>query len=112
MLGLTGDNSEFIDFLCSTAGEQMMQENSKSIHLESGNLFYDNFNMRENFYDFLLNQQDQNKFIIKKQIAYYKIFEQYFSGFLQSFDYEEIDDFFIFFLIKTRNIYFKSLMLI
>ena len=33
-------------------------KNSMSIHLESGNLFY-NFNTQKSFYDFLLNQQDE-----------------------------------------------------
>ena len=54
MLGLTGDNSDFIDYLCSTQGEQMLQENSISIHLDTGNLFHDNFNTQESLYDFLL----------------------------------------------------------
>ena len=54
MLGLTGDNSDFIDYLCSTQGEQMLQENSISIHLDTGNLFHDNFNNQESLYDFLL----------------------------------------------------------
>ena len=89
----------------------MMQENSMSIHLESENLFYDNFDTQENFYDFLLNQQDQNKLIIKKKIAYYKSFKQYLSDFLQSFDYEEIDNIDLF-SDKNANIYFTSLMLI
>ena len=88
----------------------MMQENSMSIHLESENLFYDNFDTQENFYDFLLNQQDQNKFITKKKIAYYKSFKQYLSDFLQSFDYEEIDNIDLF-SDKNANIYFTSLML-
>ena len=56
MLGLTGDNSDFIDYLYSMQGEQMLQENSMSIYLDTRNLFYDNFNTQESFYDFILNQ--------------------------------------------------------
>ena len=67
MLGLTRDNSDFIKFLWLSKGEQIMQENSMSIQLESENFFYDNFNTQECFYDFLLNQQDENKLIIKKK---------------------------------------------
>ena len=44
MLGSPHNNSDFIKFLCSSEGEQIMQENSMLIHLESRNLFYDNFN--------------------------------------------------------------------
>ena len=34
---------------------------SMLINLETGNIFHDNFNMKESFYGFLLNQQDENK---------------------------------------------------
>ena len=111
MIGLTGDNSEFIDFLCSSAGKQIMQENSTSIHLESGNLFYDNFNTQESFYDFLLNQQDENKVIIKKKIAYCKTFKQYLHDFSEVLIMKKLINL-IYFLTKTQNIYFTSLMLI
>ena len=47
MLGLTADNSNFIEFLSSKMGDQTMQENSMSIHLENGNLFYDNLTHRK-----------------------------------------------------------------
>ena len=55
----------------------MLQENSMSIHLVTGNLFYDHFNTQESFYDYLLNQQDENKQIIKKKIAYSQPFKSY-----------------------------------
>ena len=57
MLGLTADNSELIEFLCSTKGEQIMQENSMSNHLENGNFFYDNFNTQESFMIFYITNK-------------------------------------------------------
>ena len=48
MPGIDGDESEFFDFLCSPKGEEIMQENSLSIHLKTGNI-YDNFNTQESF---------------------------------------------------------------
>ena len=74
MLGLNNDNSELIDFICYEKGEEIMQENSFSIHVEIGNIFCDNFNTNESFYDFLLAQQDEDKQIIKKRISYFHIF--------------------------------------
>ena len=68
MLRLNGDNSELIAFICSEKGEETMQDNSLSIHVETGNVFYDNFNTNESFNDFLLVQQDENKQIIKTKI--------------------------------------------
>ena len=39
MLGIDGGKSKIIDFLCSPKGEEIMQEISLSIHLETGNIF-------------------------------------------------------------------------
>ena len=50
ILGLTGQNTDLIDYLCSKDGEQLLQESSISIYLETGNIFHDNFNTRESFY--------------------------------------------------------------
>ena len=38
------ENSYFIDFLPSDIGSQMFEENILSIHIETGNIFYDNDN--------------------------------------------------------------------
>ena len=38
-----------------------MTNNSLSIHIESGDIFYDNLNTNENFYGFVLAQQDESK---------------------------------------------------
>ena len=60
MLGIDGDESEFINFLCLPKGEEIMQENSLSIHLKTGNIFYDNFNPQESFYDFFTKPVGSN----------------------------------------------------
>ena len=44
MPGKDCDGSEFIDFLCSPKGEEIMQENSLSIHLETGNTLNQSIN--------------------------------------------------------------------
>ena len=66
-LSLNEDNNEFIYFLCSDNGQNMTNK-SLSIHIEFGNIFYQNFNTNENFYSFLLAQQDNTKAIIGKRI--------------------------------------------
>ena len=52
MLGLNKGNAEIVDFICSQQGEELFQDNSLSIHLQSENIFYDNFNTNKSFYDF------------------------------------------------------------
>ena len=63
-LGLNKDNENFIDFLSSDIGLQIFGENMLSIHIETENIFYDNYNTNESIYSFLLNQQDETKQII------------------------------------------------
>ena len=82
MLNLNKNNSAFINFIWSEKGEEILSSNSHSIHTETGDTFYDNFNTNENFYDFLLAQQDETKKIIKKKISYTYSFEKCIKIFL------------------------------
>ena len=74
---LNEDSNVFISFLCLDHGHNIMTNNSLSIHIESGNIFYQKFNKNENFYSFLLAQQDETKAIIPKRIANHYSFEKY-----------------------------------
>ena len=51
----------FIDFLASDYGSRLMRENNLSIHIESGNLYFNRLNTGESFYDFVLSQKDITK---------------------------------------------------
>ena len=83
MLGLSEDNNEFVSFLGSDHGQRIiLTENSLSIHKESGNIFYENFNTNKNPYNFLLAQQDNTKKFIGKTISYYGQFEKYIKQYL------------------------------
>ena len=79
-LSLNEDNNEFVSFLSLDAGQNMTMNNSLSIHIESWNTFYDNFNTNENFYStaFLLAQQDESKQVIPKQISYHEELPPFF----------------------------------
>ena len=46
-LGLNKDNAGFTDFLSSDIGSQIFRENLLSIHIETRNIFYDNYNTNE-----------------------------------------------------------------
>ena len=65
-----------------------MTQNKLSIHVESGDIFYDNHNTEENFYSFLLSQQNDEAAYVPKKFSYNDTFEKYIS-FLQNFS---IDD--------------------
>ena len=66
-----------------------MTQNKLSIHVESGDIFYDNHNTEENFYSFLLSQQNDEAAYVPKKLSYNNTFEKYITSFLQNFS---IDD--------------------
>ena len=73
-LSLNEANNEFVSFLCADIGQNIMTNNSLSIHVETGDIFYNDFNTRENFYNFLLAQQYESKQFIPKRISYHYSF--------------------------------------
>ena len=71
-----------------------MTQNKLSIHVESGEIFYDNDNTGENFYNFLLSQQNGEAAYVPKNFSYRNSFEAYISSLLQNFsiaDQEKFD---------------------
>ena len=86
-LSIDEDNNEFVSFLCSDRGQNIMTNNSLSIHIESGNIFYQIFNTNENFYIFLLAQQDETKRTIPKRRAYHHSFEKYIKNYFPHFQW-------------------------
>ena len=89
-MSLSEDNNEYVSFLCSDMGQNIMTNNSLSIHIETGDIFYNYFNTRENFYNVLLAQQDELKQFIPKGISYHYSFEKYTCSYLSLFSVDEI----------------------
>ena len=88
-LDLTGTIMNLYLFFALTWSQNMMADNSLSIHIESRNIFYDNFNTNVNFYNFLLVQQDKTKQFILKRTSYHHSFERYMKKFLPAFSLKE-----------------------
>ena len=65
-IGLSPINREFSVFLISDLGRKTMTQNKLSIHVESGHIFYDNHNIGENFYNFLLSQENDEVVYVPK----------------------------------------------
>ena len=70
-----------------------MTNNSLLIHIECGDIFYNDFNTKETFHNFLIAQQDETKQFISKGISYHYSFEKYTRNYFPSFSLEEIDKF-------------------
>ena len=62
-------------------------------HIESGDIFYQNFNIGKNFYNFVLAQQDDQIAPVSKRISYNHSFEKYIQDFLLSFSIDNVKKF-------------------
>ena len=65
-IGLSPINRVFAAFWLSDLGRQTMTQNKISIHVKSGDIFYNNHNTGENFYSFLLSQQNDEAAYVPK----------------------------------------------
>ena len=93
-LSLNEDNNEFVSFLCSDNGQNVMTNNSLSIHIKSGNIFYQNFNTNENVYSFVLAQQDETK-------------EKFIKNYFLSFSSDNIEKFDLFTNKNSKYLLYK-----
>ena len=113
-VGLSPMNRGFEAFLMSDLGRQVMTENKISIHVESRYIFYENHNTGENFYNFLLAQQNDDAAFIPKKLCYRRSFESSISQFLQAFSIDDVEKYDLFthknskYLFYCFNDYIKA----
>ena len=67
-LGPDVDNRKFAAFSLSDLGRQVMTSNRLLIHVETGDIFYENHITGENFYNFLNAQQNKQAAFIPRKI--------------------------------------------
>ena len=70
-------NQKFLEFLTSKFGANLLMKNKMQIHLETGQIFYDNKIMGESLYDFLKKQEDLNKKELKVDVPIDDDFDYY-----------------------------------
>ena len=58
---LNESSKNFLDYLFSGFACEILSKNKMKIHLESGNIYYSNLNLRESIYNFMIVQQDETK---------------------------------------------------
>ena len=77
----------------TSVNKQWLKINKLSIHVELGEIFYDNHNTGENFYNLLLSQQNDEASYAPKNFSYRNSSEAYISSFLQSFSIDDQEKF-------------------
>ena len=105
-LGLDADNREFAAFLLSDLDRQVMTPNRLSIHVENGDIFYENHNTGENFYNFLIAQQNEQAAFIPKK-SYRNSFEAYIRQFLQVFSIDDVEKYDLFAHKNSKYLFYR-----
>ena len=72
-----------------------MRSNRLSINVQTGDIFYENHNTGENFYNFFIAQQNEQAAFIPKK-SYRNSFEAYISLFLQVFSIDDVEKYDLF----------------
>ena len=107
ILSLNDENIGFVDFRCSDRGQNIMISKSLSIHVESRDIFYQNFNTNETFYSFLLAQQDETKSVVPKRISYSYSFEKYIHSYLPSFSIDDVEKYDLYLNKNAKYLLYK-----
>ena len=106
-LGLGPINREFAAVLLSELRRKTMTQNKLSIHVESGNIFYDNHNTEENFFIFLLFQQNDEAAYVPKKFSYNDTFEKYITSFLQNFSIDDQEKFDLLAFKNSKYLFYR-----
>ena len=84
--GLTTEKINFVDFLQSEYCKEVLQNNNLKIPIESGNIYYDNKDTNESIFEFIQDQQNTSKGIIRYDFKVDRNFRDYFKWILNEFD--------------------------
>ena len=89
LIGLSADSIEFLEFLQSDFGLEIFIENKLKIHIETGNIFFNNLDTSESIYGFFQQQEHQSKAKINFEFSFRDSYEDYFDWLAQGFKENE-----------------------
>ena len=76
---LNKSNEHFLDYLSSDFAEEVLAKTKLKIHLDTGNIYYNNLNVRESIYSFMHAQQDETKKLMDFELDISDDFEFYLN---------------------------------
>ena len=100
--GLTNENIQFVDFLQSGYCKEILQSNNLKIHVETGNIYYNDTDTNESIFDFMKNQQNTSKGIINTDLKFDGTYKNYFQWILNEFEAQEKTRYDIFSFKNTK----------
>ena len=74
-----------MDFLLSDICKRILVSNRLRIHVETGNIYYDNQDTNKSIFDFFLKQQDPTKGIIDFEFVYSGDYVYHFDWLIDGF---------------------------
>ena len=84
--GLSPSNLEFLEFLQSDEWKEILLTNKLQIHIETGNIYYDNQDTNESIYDFFSKHQNTDKGFIDYDFNFADSYVDYFDWLIVGFD--------------------------
>ena len=88
---LKESNEHFLGYLSSDFAREVLSKNIMKIHLDTGNIYYNNLNMRESIYSFMHAQHDKTKKIIDFDLDINDDFEFYLNEVIASVTDDKFD---------------------
>ena len=87
--GLTEENQKFIQLLQSEYFRKIFETNNLKIHIETGNIYYQDRDTNESIFHFIQNQQNITKGFVQKDFKFSSNYKDYFQWILHQFDANE-----------------------
>ena len=84
--GLTNENLQFADFLQTDYCKEIIHVNDLKIHIETGNIYYNDTDTNESIFGLLQNQQNTAKGLINYDLKFHGSYKKYFNWVLNEFD--------------------------
>ena len=104
---MTTENLDFIDFLQSEYCKEILQQNDLKIHIETGNIYYDDKDTNESIFEFIQNQQNNSKGIIRNEFKFDGNYKDYFQWILNEFEAQEKTTFDVFSHQNTKYLVYR-----
>ena len=69
---------QFVDFLQSDYCKEILQSNDLKIHIETGNIYYQDTDTNESIFEFMKIQQDTSKGFVNTDLKFDGSYKSYF----------------------------------
>ena len=77
---------QFVEFLQSDYCKEILQSNDVKIHIETGNIYYQDTDTNKSIFEFVKNQQDASKGFVNTDLKFDGSYKSYFQWILNEFD--------------------------